>query len=171
MMFNEQISKYSIALTTYEGTHRLPAQIFQQPDHLALRTADIGEFEHVVRSLNDNAEQMTCVEDEGRFRVDAKMLGSVSLGIYGRVKWLEIIEGDSSGIDHTEFFFPDFSKLRESFHRGRVDYEIDAVDERKVATVSFSQRGESFEVRITDTPVSEVVAREISNGEAYILAA
>ena len=169
---NRELSNYSIALTTFESTHQLPSFILQEPDHLAIGTADIKEFAHAVKSLNDNVEQMVCVEDtEGRFRVSAKMLGSVSLGIYGRVKWLEVIESEQSGIDHTEFYYPDFSRLLEKLRNKDIEHGIEFVNGHKVADVPFEIRGEEFKFRVSDIPLSVLVAEEIDNGDAHVLAA
>jgi hypothetical protein len=178
MSLNQELAEYSIALTTYEGVYQLPAQLFEHPDHLAIKAANIKEFEEMVRSIRPNSEQLTCIEQDGRFLAAAKVVGAFSLGLYGKVQWLEIIEPkpeksgiDNTGIDHAEFYYPKFERVLTIFDRRDVNYEVQPIGEHNRANVVFMRGGRKFEFGITDALVSDIVAEEIENGEAYIIAA
>ena len=57
------------------------------------------------------------------------------------------------------------------FDRKRVDYELETIGEHSRANVVFARDNRQYEFRIVDTPVSNLIAEGIENGQMRVLAA
>jgi len=177
MRLSQELHEYSIALTTYEGRHGLPYSLFKKPDHLAIRTASIAHFSDMVKSVVPKSEITAVTERDGKFLAAAKMLGSLNLGLYGKVGWIEIAEPDpddtnkKAGLEYASFYFSEIDQAVNIFDRKNVDYEIEDEGEYTLANVRFMSNGREREFKITDTPIADKVAEDIANGDAHVLAA
>ncbi len=173
MNLEEQVSQYSAALVYYEAANKLPMDMLSQPDHLALKAADIRHFEILVKSVGKYSSELYCIDDQDRFLVAARLAGKVTVGLHGKVRWLEIKEprrghsDDIVGIEHAEFVYNDFNKALNQLERKGLDPEVEAEGDHKRINLVFTSEG--HELRFTNTPIAEIVTEKLENGEAYVI--
>lgn len=167
---------YSFALAGYETAHRLPPGFFlrRHLDHLAIKTQDVTHFDGLANTIIDLLEEAYCLEHEGRFLIAAKLAGTILVGVHGRVSWIEIKEPrpekigeDIVGLEHTEFYAKDFDKALHQVKAKGLNHELQTEGEHHRINIALTDAG--HEVRITDTPLQDIVIEKFDADEAHIL--
>lgn len=168
--------EYSLALVGYEAAVKLPHGFFlrRQMDHLAIKAQDTAEFDELANTVIDQSEEAYCIEDQGRFLVAVKLARRILVGIHGEVQWVEVKEPRSRGVsygpvglEHSEFYTDDLDKaLHQVIARG-LDHRVQFEGEHRRVDITFTEQG--HQVRLSDTPIADIVTEKIEVNEAYIV--
>jgi len=127
----EQIKSYATALSKFATLHTLPDQWFKTPDHLAIKGADSEDFTRLVGFWRPHSFQITAVQMDQRRLATAQLNGGINIGRFGEIKWVEIMEPrpekvghDVVGVEHMEFYYPNFDEVRLILDDRKVAYEM-----------------------------------------------
>ena len=173
---NEQIGQYSLDLVALEVTHKLPPILFDNPDHMAIKTASVSQFEEYVRSISDISDELYCLEDNDRFIVAAKLAARIAVGFNQAVRWIEIKEPrpelvgqDLVGIDHVEYLVNDIEAAIVQVDVRGVEHQLQSQGNHQIISASLNELGQ--EVRISNTPLAALVTEKLESDEIYTLKA
>jgi len=164
---------YGEVLEKFCLEHELPSEWFAHPDHLAVKCADRDHYRSVVEQAKPYSREMTEVPLNGRFLATAKLADMLSLGKYGEIDWLEIMEPrpemvgvDVVGVDHAEFYFADFETVIDELDIKNISFECQSNPAH--AWVSF-QIADNLELKLNDAPLDDVVEHELAEKTARII--
>jgi len=169
----------SIALITtfahYAQNKRLPLELFNSPDYVALNAADIYDFGQRVKETNAQAEQISVVEAEGRFVATIKLAGSLSMADLGKIRWIEIIEPTQEeqqlGLpsnDNLGFYYDDFEKARHILGAKGIRYWVEE-DPVLAIKADYAEAGINAGFTISKMPIEAVVANDIESERAKVV--
>ena len=127
---------YAIHLKNFRTKYGWPDEWFDAPDHIAVKCADATGFDATVQEVGTYSESISVVEMDERRLATATLLGPMAVGQDFDVGLVEIMEpkpekigsGFLVGVEHMEFFYPDFDK---ALHELRVrDYPLSSYGPR-----------------------------------------
>ena len=172
--FEQQLDGYATQLEEFIDIYWLPQDWFAKPDHVAIKCADRTDFEDTVKELEEDAEQISCIDMDGRSLAAVKITGSIAVASFGEICWIEVMEprpekvgDDYYGLEHMEFTYPDFSLVRDILGERNIRYEMQSNPGHAWVNIVLNDEGQ--ELKINDKPLSEVVTEELESGEAYLL--
>lgn len=90
--FTLQITEYAEALQAFRTEHDLPAEWFAVPDHLAVKCAGSADYESTIQTWLPLAAELSYVYLNDRRLATARLLGPLTVGEFGDIEWLEIME-------------------------------------------------------------------------------
>ena len=161
--------EYAVSLERFVGFHRLPESWFYVPDHFALKCADATDFEATMKEWEPLSQEMGFVELNGRKLGSAKLNSPIPIGRFGEVKWLEFMEPrpekvgkDTVGVDHAEFFFPDFKSVTNVLKQRGVVHELQQNPSHEWVTIIIGNNGE--ELKLNNGTLADVVIAEREQG-------
>ena len=174
----EDIDQFEKSLNSFALAHELPIEDwFNNPDHLAIKCADRKDFDETVRSYKPRAvgRQVSGVDMHGRTLATAQLETPLQVGSLGTVEWLEIMEPRPEkvgkglvGLEHIEFYFPFFKRVRTVLDNAGITYEEPQDnDHHKCIVVVFNKKGQEF--KLNDYPLGKIVAQELDEGMSYLL--
>lgn len=170
--------EYGKTLAAFVNAHRLPAEWFELPDHIAIKCQDRADFDEQIATIKAHKTgDITAVDLEGQNRTLASVFltKAITVGGFGSVDLLEIMqprpekEGqDLVGFEHMEFTFPDFSAITAKLDDEGVHYTLpDDNPHHKWVNIVLNDRGN--ELKLNNRSLSEIVAEETEKGENYVL--
>ncbi len=172
--FTEQVGEYEQELISFVSRHELPGEWLAVPDHLAVKYANSDDYELGVKFWKRYAEQVSCIEMDGRRLATANLSGPMSVGAFGEVHYLEIMEPrpekaghDIVGLEHMEFYFPHFERVTPFLHKNNVDYTLQHNPSHRWVNIVINEAGQ--ELKINDRPLADIVAEEVETWQAHIL--
>ncbi len=179
--FEQEVRDYAKTLTKFVIRHRLPPKWFAMPDHLATKASDRQDFEarvHGWRGLVLGREILG-IDKQGRTLASAQLETPISVGEFGSVKWIEIMEPrpekvgqDVVGLEHMEFYYPHFFEIRMVLNDGGVDFteENNSEDGKQGhAWINIVLNEAGQELKLNDRPLAKIVAAERKAHELYII--
>jgi predicted metalloenzyme YecM len=172
--FEEQTKEYAETLAKFVAEYNLPKEWFAVADHLAVKGADGTEFEALVEHTKAAAYQVSCIDLDGRRLATAKLKETIKVGDFGTVEWLEIMEPrpekigkDVVGLEHMEFYFPDFTTAEAVLKEKGIAYEIQQNPGHTWINIVLNDRGQ--ELKLNNKTLSDIVTEELKTGESYLL--
>lgn len=172
--FEHAVDRYVQSLRAFTFAHDLPQNWFLEPDHLAVKCLDAGHYEDTLAAWLPHANLASYTYLNGRRLASVHLDREISLGSFGNVAWLEIMEPrpdrvgkDIVGIDHVEFMFPDFAEAETALQSEQIAYEFQENPNHQWLSVPINPQGQ--ELKLNDRPLAEIVATEIREGKAYVL--
>lgn len=163
------LNRYERTLNDFVEGFGLPRDLFQHPDHFAIKCA--SEIDYIqtcdVLSGEVNGDGIWELNIDNRLLASAELVGRISLsGSY--FSWVEIMqpkpgkETESGFVEHTEFLFPDFFVVTELLKNRGIDYTVQENPGHKWVNVLIDDHGR--EIKFNDKLLSEVVVRERADG-------
>ncbi len=109
----KKVLEVSLTNATIDGS--IPRGLLYSPDYLALSAANIHDFGERVRSLSPHAEDVITVDEDDRFVSSIKLVGNLTLGIFGPLHWVKVSVpvgemATSPEPNHLGFFYDDIAK-------------------------------------------------------------
>lgn len=158
--------EYGQDLAGFTRTRNLPGVWFMIPDHLAVKASGATDFERIINyAVMPVSEWVTYVEMDDRRIAAAKLLSPLALSTMGSVSWLEVMEprpekagNDVVGVDHAEFFYPNFDDVRATLGPKDIRVKHEGNDEHDWLTVKLNNRGQ--EVKLSDGMLADIVQRQ-----------
>lgn len=175
--FLEQVADYANILEGYIYFNELPDEWFVAPDHVAIKSADAEGFKLLVEQLREAAEQISCIDMDGRRLATAKLKEPINVGTLGEVSWVEIMEPrpervgkDFVGLEHMEFTYPDFDEVARYLDNQGCQYEFQKNPGHSWVNIPINgQDGRYQELKINNRALGAVVQAEIEEGKSYLL--
>jgi hypothetical protein len=179
MNIDREIANYAIGLEYYIRRERLPKEWFEQPDHIAIKAGNSLHYEQLLLSQIDEGlprvETVSETKMDGRRIAVVSFVGPVAVGSEWRVKQLEVMEPrpemvgkDRIGVDHMEFFQPDFEAIE--YHLERISGIIPDIQRKSLhnsLSITFGKQGR--EVKFTDRRLADVIQLELEAEETEII--
>ena len=170
----EQVGEYEAELSQFVADNELPKEWFGIADHIAVKGADGADFERLVEVFKPQSDQISCIDMDGRRLATAQLTGNISVGKFGNVSWVEIMEPrpekvgkDVVGMEHMEFYFPDFTKVSRVLDDRKVQYEMQDNPGHHWVNIVINPKGQ--ELKLNNKVLADVVGQEIKTGESYLL--
>lgn len=163
----------SVALVTtfahYAQNRKLPTELFNNPDYIALQASDINDFSQKIKEIEPKAEQITVTQPEDRFVAAVRLMGVLGVSDLGRVRWLEIVEPTQeevqsgiTGVDRVGFYYTDFEKARHILGARNIPYIIDDYPAPTIK-VEYSEVGANGEFTLSKQPLGALVMENIES--------
>jgi predicted metalloenzyme YecM len=172
MQYEVEIANYADALQSFWDQHELPHDWFMRPDHIAIKCADGPAFDKALEKWMPEAVELSYVHMNGRRLATALLLVPVTVGAFGDVEWLEIMEprperigSDPVGIDHMEFYYDDFEAAIEVLNAKGIEFAMQKNPNHN--WLSIMANGHEF--KLNDRLLADIVAAELDSGEATVL--
>ena len=172
--YEEAVYEYATELTAFIAKHELPDKWFKVPDHLAIKCADSMGYVYTVEELLPDAAQASEIEMDGRRLAALRLTSPVTVGNLGKVQWLEIMEPrpanvgkDLVGLEHMEFYYPDFDEIIETLGKYSVNFKIQQNPGHAWVNIVLNDQGQ--ELKINNRLLSDTVADELSDGTAHLI--
>lgn len=174
MRFESELEAYGEELEEFIDMFWLPQGWFGAPDHVAIKCADRSDFERTIRTFEDDAEQISAIDMDGRTLAAVRLASSVAVGSLGDVSWIEVMEPrpekvgkDVVGLEHMEFTFPDFGLVRDLLSERNIPHEMQSNPSHRWINIVLNELRQ--ELKLNDKPLSEIVEEELASGESYLL--
>jgi predicted metalloenzyme YecM len=168
-----QLPAYLDSLDEFIHDYDLPLEWFNQPDHIAYKCANSAEFDSVMRDMQTEAQQLSFVHLNNRRLGAAHLNLPLTVGDYGAVEWVEIMEplpekvgSDVIGLEHMEFYFPDFKAACAVLDEQGVSYEMQ--DNPNHEWISIIINDKNQELKINNDTLAHIVEDEIEQGVATL---
>jgi predicted metalloenzyme YecM len=173
--YQEEIGQYAQVLQAFIEEHELPLEWFRVPDHVAIKCSDAYHYEHTVEELLPDAAQTSQVELDGRRLAAIKLTSPFSIGELTRVEWVEVMEPrpekagkDMVGVEHAEFFYPDFDEISEVLDENGVAYSFQQNPGHAWVNIVLNEQGQ--ELKLNNRLLADVVEEELADGTARLIA-
>ena len=165
----EELRLYSDAFVSFTAGYQLPKELFERPDHFAIKCANELDY------LETCQEMATEVGSDGlwEFALDNRLLGSAKLAgtvaLCGKgFTWVEIMqprlgkETDAGFVEHTEFYFSDFFAAEHILKQRGIDYSHQENPGHAWLNIVIDDKGR--EIKLNDKPLADVVLWEREQG-------
>lgn len=169
--FTDEVRDYGSVLMHFASVTNFPERLLNHPDHIMVKSDNISNFDHRVRSITPWAENTAFIEVDSRFLVAAQLLVPLTIADGKPVSWVEIMEPKSAegtadylGVEYAEFFHEDFNQAGLMMKKSRVNFEKRVDDLHRWWNVRLNDDGQ--ELRITDKPLADIIDRELDEGTA-----
>lgn len=169
-----QIFAYSEELREFIDNNALPEEWFEQPDHFAYKCRNGEHFEEVVQQVADDAASLSYVVLDNRKLASAELAMPVYAESFSNVSWLEIMQprpekegSDVVGLDHMEFYYPDFETIEEVLTDRGIAYTLQSNPNHQWINVVINDAGQ--ELKLNNKTLADIVRQEIADGEAEII--
>lgn len=174
MRFESELEAYGEELEEFIDMFWLPPGWFGAPDHVAIKCADRSDFERTIRTFEDDAEQISAIDMNGRTLAAVRLASSIAVASLGDISWVEVMEPrpekvgkDVVGLEHMEFTFPDFGLVRDLLSERNIPYEMQSNPSHTWINIVLNELRQ--ELKLNDKPLSEIVEEELASGESYLL--
>ena len=172
--FREQVKKYEKLLAKFIADFDLPTEWFKVPDHLAVKGADTKGFEELIAQFRPLSEQLSCIDMDGRRLATAKLKEDIPVGKFGLVSWLEIMEPrpekvgkDVVGLEHMEFYYPDFAKAIKVLKDRGINYTMQENPGHAWINIVLNKQGQ--ELKLNNQTLGYIVTKELATGESQLI--
>jgi len=172
--FQAQAAAYAAALSDFFAKYELPPEWFAAPDHLAYKCADSTEFEAILWNVKSISKHLSYIELNNRRLAAAELKEPLKVSGFGEVDWLEIMEprpervgSDVIGLEHMEFYFPDFASIRRTLEEKVIAYKMEENPSHVWVNIVINDHGQ--ELKLNNGRLGEVVAREVAEGHATVV--
>jgi hypothetical protein len=173
--FEQAVKDYEWLLTRFIRAHKLPREWFEVPDHFAIKCRDPEDYEKEIELWRPCTQQgrINQINSNGRRLAAAELSkgSEINLGCFGKIGLLEIMEprpervgNDTIGVDHTEFYFPDFSAVTAHLEGKNIAYEIERNPGHNSVNVAMYKSGQEF--KINDSLLATVLPQQLEEGIA-----
>jgi hypothetical protein len=159
--------QYGSVMLSFIQRHQLPDWLTQNPDHLMVKSADASDFGKRVKDLYSFTPEVTFLELDFRFIAAAKLMIPLALSDNRKVPRVQIMEakvGDYIGPEYAVFFHKDFHYVRAQLEHNKVDAVERSDHMHRWWNIRISNAGQ--ELRITDTPLAQIIDFEVQEGIA-----
>jgi len=173
LTFHKELDIYLKSVSHFMYMNYLPESWFTKPDHIAIKAKDAAAYDAHVEFWKTKAVRNRICEIKlnGRRLGTVKLKEPMSVGPFGLISWLELMEPrpekvgkDKVGIDHMEFYFPDFDEVL-MILKDRV---IKAKKEKNPSHSWISvELHDGQELKINDWPLAKIIPEEIKAGKAH----
>lgn len=172
--FEPAIETYANQLEEFVDLYALPDEWFQRPDHVAIKCADARDYDATIKVLKSDAEYIGEVKMNGRRLASIKLIGCIGFRSFGKIYWVEVMEPrpekigkDIVGLEHAEFFYPDFEEVKEVLGSLDVSYEMQSNPNHQWINIGINKRGQ--ELKLNDKPLAEITLEEARAGLMHFL--
>jgi len=170
----QEIADYARELRAFIGQYDLPSNWFEVVDHVAFKYKDKAECEAAIKDFRKMSSQITAVHLNNRQLATAQLQLSLWIGDFGAAKWIEIMEPrpervgqDIVGLEHLEFYYPNFGEITEALDSKGVLYEIQSNPGHNWVNIVINSTGQ--ELKLNDRMLGDVVAHELVTGESHVI--
>lgn len=174
--YEEEIVDFAKTLEAFIDQHELPLEWFGVPDHLAIKCADGTDYDYRLEELMIDASAGSQVALDGRRLGALQLISPQPVGQLGSVGWLEIMEprpekvgDDVVGLEHVEFYYPDFAEIAELLDARGVAYTEQSNPGHTWINIVLNEAGQ--ELKLNNRLLADVVAEELADGTAHSLLA
>ena len=168
---NAQIFAYGEALRDFVDQYNLPEEWFEQLDHAAFKCKNSEHFDEVLMQATDDADQLSFVAMDGRRLAGAHLEEPVYVESFGYFEWLEIMQPrpervgkDIVGLEHLEFYWPDFEAAEEVLRDRGIQFEMQHNDSQQWISIILNNFG--HELKLCNRTLADIVQEELANGDA-----
>lgn len=172
--FREQVDKYARDLWVFADRFNVPQAWFDEPDHVAVKGADRADYERWVELFKPQSEQISAIDMQGRTVAVAKLVGPLTVGRFGQVSLVEIMEPkpervgrDIVGLEHMEFHYPHLTEVQDYLSGKAVAWAMQNNDSHAWVNVRINKQGQ--ELKLNDRPLAEIIPEELRSGQSYII--
>lgn len=172
--YEEEIEQFAETLQLFIDKYELPEKWFKTADHLAVKCADALDYVFRMEELMPDAAQASEIVMDKRRLAALRLTSPVPVGNLGEVSWLEVMEPrpekvgkDVVGLEHMEFYYPDFDEVTELLAKLGVAYELQSNPGHSWVNIVLNEKGQ--ELKLNDRLLGETVAEEIDNGTSRVL--
>lgn len=167
--FEQAIADYAESLRAFVDEHELPSDWFKVPDHIAIKGANAADFEAIMNSFKPLANQLSYIEMDGRRLGTAQIISPITIGTFGSVSWVEIMEPrpekvgkDVVGMEHMEFYYPHFDEVKAALTERNIPFEQQQNPGHAWINIVINNSGQ--ELKINDRLLADAVTEEIQKG-------
>lgn len=172
--YEETIKNYVQALEELVAKYELPDTWFRAPDHLAITCADGLDYEYILQDLLPDAQHASEVNMDGRRLAALCLISPQPVGSFGKLSWLEVMEprpekldNDLVGLEHMEFYYPDFSEICEVLQVNAIAYTQQSNPGHQWINIVINDQGQ--ELKLNNRALAEIVSQELGEGIAHLL--
>lgn len=172
--YEEEIERFAASLSAFIEQYELPDEWFKTPDHIAIKCADALDYVFRMEELLPDSAQTSEIEMDGRRLGTMQLTSPVTVGELGNVSWLEIMEprpekvgDDVVGVEHMEFFYPDFDAVTKLLDQYGVAYKLEKNPGHTWINIVINEAGQ--ELKLNDKLLGDTVQEEIEQGKARLL--
>jgi hypothetical protein len=172
--YEDEIGLFAASLKEFIAKYELPDSWFKKPDHLAIKCADGLDYVFRMEELIPDAVQASEITMDGRRLATLKLTSEVSVGDLGAVSWLEVMEprpekvgNDVVGLEHIEFYYPDFDEVTDLLDKLGVVYKIETNPGHSWVNIVINEAGQ--ELKLNDKTLEDIVTEELEQGISRLL--
>lgn len=172
--YEEEIDDYAKSLEDFIGSHELPEKWFKRPDHIAIKCADGLDYEYRLQELSPDSSQSSQIEMDGRRLATLHLITNQAVGNLGSVEWLEVMEPRPEkvgkgivGLEHMEFYFPDFKEVTETLVDKNLEFELEENPGHRWVNIVINASGQ--ELKLNDRLLADIVEEELENGISHLI--
>ena len=169
----QQLPEYLASLEDFIAQHDLPPEWFEAPDHIAYKCVDTVDFDKVMTELEPSMQQLSCIYLDNRRLGAGHMNLHLDIGDFGSIEWLEIMEPrpdlvgtDVVGLEHMEFYFPDFLAVKRLLDDESVPYEMQENPNHSWINIVINDKGQ--ELKLNNGTLAHIVEDELEQGLAIL---
>lgn len=168
-LFDGELVKYEESFKAFVAEHNLPGEWFAEPDHVAVKCADLSDYDDTCNAFAGRVddEGVWEIEMDGRHLGSAKLIGAISVAGYD-MNWVEIMqprpgkEMPEGFVEHTEFVFPNFDEIIVFLEGHSIPYERQGNPGHSWINIVID--GDEREIKFNDAGIGEVTTKEKSQG-------
>lgn len=168
---NAQIFAYGESLRDFVDQYGLPEEWFAEPDHIAFKCRNAEHFDEVLMQATDDSDQLSFVAKDGRRLASAHLEQPVYVESFGSVEWLEIMQPrpekqgrDLVGLEHMEFYWPDFESAEEVLRDRGITFEMQHNESLQWMNIIINEFG--HELKLCNRKLADIVGEDLANGDA-----
>jgi hypothetical protein len=177
---NRAVEEYNLRLRQFADSADLPLALFEEPDHLMIKTADPVDFEQKVQEIKPWAKpwseegSLAFIEMDWRFLVAAQLLVPYVLHSR-RAGILEIMEAkgdegrDYLGVEYGTFYCNDVYKTQRIVNSSGIKSDVNVNEAHNWRWLNVPINNHGQEVRFSDTKIIEIVETELEDGTAKLI--
>lgn len=172
--YEEEIQRYAEVLGGFIEKYELPSEWFKMPDHLAIKCADALDYDYTLQELLADARQASQIDMDKRRLAALWLVEDVEVGALGKISWLEIMEprpekagNDLVGLEHMEFYFPNFDEVRDVLDKYKISYTEEANPGHAWINIVLNEEGQ--ELKLNNKLLADTIIEELENGEAQLI--
>lgn len=175
MRYLEDLDNYARNLEDFIDFYDLPEEWFSVPDHIAVKCLDSRDYEDFLEQIDDDAEQISDITMHNRRLATVELLSGVALGSFGDVQVLEVMEPRPEkigvglvGFEHAEFYYPEFSGVRDILNSRQLAFEEpDDNDQHQCIVVAINGEGQEF--KLNNRMLADIAKRQLETGESNLV--
>ncbi len=102
------------------------------------------------------------------------LISDLPIASLGNISWVEVMEPrpeklgkDVIGLEHMEFYYPDFDEVREVLQANDISFVEESNPGHQWINIVISDQGQ--ELKLNNRPLAVIVEEEIENGVAHLL--
>lgn len=166
--FIKELNSYNAQLASNRIQDRIPQFWVIGHDHITYQVKRAGDFNDFLQGMSQQIGEVTVIEHEGPFEVAVKLLGQVSVGGQGRIKWINLREIDAQqegphweGISALNILI---DSLDTTANRIAAETNLDFISYTNRVEVKINDKGQAL--NFVEIPLSERTERAKEDGIA-----